>query len=148
VHILIVASMPTNEIGKLYTFARLSGVEQYGQVVIGQLDRDIGDIWTVPSIVELPYESFELVVLKSCSLLLKYKLNNMFPCCDVDLNYDPTQPSTASLERFGSNVAKFLAEESFARRAKEVYAASPLAAEYYRLKCGEDTVEFKAFGSF
>lgn len=147
-HILIVASIPTNEIGKLYTFARLSGVGQYGRVVIDQLRRDIRDIRQVPSIFKLPDESFELVVLKSYSVPLKDKLNNMFPSCDVDLNYDPTQPSKTSLKRFGINVAKFQAEESFARRAKEVYAASPLAAEYYRLKCGEDTVEFKAFGSF
>jgi hypothetical protein len=82
--------MPTNEIGKLYTFARLSDVDQYGRVVIGQLNRDIRDIWKVLSIFKLPDKSFELVVLKSYSIPLKDKLSNMFPSCDVDLNYDPT----------------------------------------------------------
>jgi len=120
-------------------------VKQYGQVVIDELNR-VRDPLNVLSIFELLDESFELLLLTSYSPELKVKLENMFPCCNIDLNYNPTRPSTVSVEHLGSHQATFQAEESFRKRGNEAHD-SPIAAEYYTLRCGKST-QFKALEPF
>ncbi len=48
--------------------------------------------------VELPDESWEMVVLKSYLLELENRLAKMFPGCDIDLDYNPTEPSREDVE--------------------------------------------------
>ncbi|KAG9228121.1 hypothetical protein BJ875DRAFT_490198 [Amylocarpus encephaloides] len=75
-----------------YTTVRLSNLGyRPPQEIPEKLDK-IKNLNQVPSVLELSDESWEMVVLKSYLLELENKLTNMCPGCDVDLDYDPTEP--------------------------------------------------------
>ena len=81
-----------------YTTVRLSNLGyRLPQEISEKLDK-VGNLNQVPSVLELPDESWEMVVLKSYLLELENKLTNMFPGCDVDLDYDPTGPNREDIE--------------------------------------------------
>jgi hypothetical protein len=81
-----------------YTTVRLSNLGyRLPQEISEKLDK-VGNLNQVPSVLELPDESWEMVVLKSYLLELENKLTYMFPGCDVDLDYDPTEPNREDIE--------------------------------------------------
>ncbi|KAH6704336.1 hypothetical protein BKA61DRAFT_703164 [Leptodontidium sp. MPI-SDFR-AT-0119] len=63
-----------------------------------KLDK-VGRLHEVSSALELPDESWEMVVLKSYFPELEIRLGEIFPGCHFDPIYDPTKPSKEDVER-------------------------------------------------
>jgi len=86
----------------------------------------------VPSALELPDESWEIVVLKLHLPALVDKLGKSFPGSHIDQTYDPYEPSKDEVVRFGSDIAKFRRVCEFSIRAENMIRdACPEAAAYY-----------------
>jgi hypothetical protein len=82
-----------------YTPIRLSNLGYRTIQEISEKLNKIGNLGQVLKVLELPDESWEMVVLKSYLPQLKNKLFKIFPGCDIDLDYDPTEPSREEVER-------------------------------------------------
>lgn len=121
--------------GELYTLVRVSelGFGIYGSEAVDRLDRDVRDIFDVPSIVPLSDRSLEIVVLKSYLLDLTDRLNRAFTCASVDSNYDPCEPSNEAVSQFGYDLAKSQAIRLFLKRVEGYNTGEfwPIAASYY-----------------
>ena len=82
---------------------------------------------------ELNDGSWEMVVLQSYCPSLQAILRKIFPGSDIDLNYDPTEPTISEAETFGYKVAKTTCQDLFIRRAeKMVEEGWPMAADCYK----------------
>ena len=113
-----------------YTLIRLSQAED--ENILDLLDTTIGAVYEVPSIEKLSDGSLEMVVLKSYCPTLQAMLDKIFPGSNVDLNYDPTEPTVSEVKTLGYNTAKKLCENSFIRRAERMVRHGwPMAANYY-----------------
>jgi len=96
------------------------------------LDTKIGTVNEVASIEELNDGSGEMAVLKSYCPTLQVMLGKILPGSDVDLNYDPTEPTVSEVENLGYNVAKTLCEYLFIKRAERMVKEGwPMAAACY-----------------
>jgi len=125
-HLAPPSSLGTNQ----YTLVRLSNAGDGNTLNI--LDTKIGTVNEVPSIEELNDGSWEMAVLKSYCPTLQAMLGKIFPGSDVDLNYDPTEPTVSEVENLGYNVAKTLCEYLFIKRAERMVKEGwPMAADCY-----------------
>ncbi|KKY22695.1 hypothetical protein UCRPC4_g03198 [Phaeomoniella chlamydospora] len=82
---------------KQYRFIRLSNLQGPD---LAQKISSIRNLSEVFSLVELPDESWEIVVLIADSPTLENKLSQMFPGCNIDTEHDPFQPSSGDVESF------------------------------------------------
>jgi Gti1/Pac2 family len=121
--------------GDQYTLIRMFGVEDAN--VVKKLDADIGKVNEVPYIEELSDGSWEICILKSHRRTVKDKLRKIFPGSNVDLYYNPLEPTVKDSKIWGHDKAKTLYEEWFFKRAiriiKEAWPAGA-ACYAYRLK--------------
>ena len=121
--------------GDQYTLIRMFGVEDVN--VVEKLDPNIGKVNEVPYIEELSDGSWEICILKSHRRTIKDKLRQIFPGSNVDLYYNPLEPTANDSEIWGHDKAKTLYEERFFERAirviKEAWPAGA-ACYVYRLK--------------
>ena len=128
--------MTDREVYDSYTFVHLSNVAEYNFAV--HLDGQLGDHQDIPGGIELPDETWEIVVHRLYMPIFIDKLKHRFPNCCIYSNYDPTKPSAAEIEQFGSyNRAKELKEISFLYRAQYMEGAWDTAAKYYSLRAKE-----------
>ena len=113
-----------------YTLVRLSNAGDGD--ILEKLDTNIGTGYEVLSIEELIDGSWEMVTLKSYCCTLQDTLSKMFPGSNVDLNYDPLEPTASDVEYVGHNTAKKLCQYWFLKRAERmIQVAWPMAAAYY-----------------
>lgn len=113
-----------------YALIRLSKVENTD--VLETLDRKIGTVNEVPNIEELSDESWEICILKSHRRTVQDTLRKIFSGSDVDLYYDPLEPTANDLEFLDYDTAKKLRQSSFFERAiKVVKMGWPAAAACY-----------------
>ena len=121
-----------------YTLVRLSEFEDEDGKVWGIFDTEIRKMHEVPSIEELGDGSWEMVVLQSHCRALQNRLGRIFPGSNVDLNYDPIEPTASDLKFWrGYDTAKKLRECWFSQRANRmINKAWPAAAAYYAYRLG------------
>ena len=100
-----------------YALIRLSKVNDRN--VWTTLDTKIGTVNEVPNIEELNDGSLEICILKSHRRTVQETLGKIFPDSDVELDYDPLDP-TANYLRFGDDAAKRLYQCLFFERATRV----------------------------
>jgi hypothetical protein len=113
-----------------YTLIRLSKVE--GRKVLETLDKEIGTVNEVPHIEELSDGSWEICILKSHCHTAQDTLNTIFPGSDVDLNYNPVEPTANDLKIWDYDAAKRLRHHwCFKRAIRIVQDGWPAAAAYY-----------------
>ena len=73
-----------------------------------------------------------MAVLKTFCSTLQVMLGNIFSDSDVDLNYDPAQPTVSEVKNLDYIVTKKLCEDEFIKRAERmVEHGSPMAADCY-----------------
>ncbi|KAG9229879.1 hypothetical protein BJ875DRAFT_521732 [Amylocarpus encephaloides] len=142
-----------------YTLVRLSNLRSHkSEEILAELD-GVGKLHQLASIMALPDESWEMVVLKSYLPELEDALGKMFPGCHVDPDYDPTEPSSDDIgclhmaaktlklpARSGEKVPLMVAEDEgqsyTAAKAPKIHESSsrartmatdawPVAAAYY-----------------
>ena len=115
-----------------YTLVRLSEVEDEDGEVWEIFDTKIGTVHKVPSIEELGDGSWEMVVLQSHCRVLQDRLDKIFSGSNVDLNYDPVEPTASDLRFWDYDSAKKLRECSFFQRANRmINTAWPAAVACY-----------------
>lgn len=125
-HLAPLSSLGTNQ----YTLVRLSNVGDGN--ILNILDTRIGTVDEVPSIEELNDGSWEMVVRKPYCPTLQAMLSKIFPDSDVDLNYDPTEPTVSEVDSLGYNLAKTLCKYLFIKRAERMVREGwPMAADCY-----------------
>lgn len=118
-----------------YQFTRLSQIED--KDVWGFFNKNAGRVDEVPSIVLLGDGSYEIVVLSSHCNTLRSQLDAFLPGSELELEYDPTQPTDADLNEWGYLRAKTMSGEWFSERAwREIGEGWPLAAAYYAYRLG------------
>jgi len=118
---------------ELFTLVRLSTLEHFeGSLVLDTLDKELPRR-EVLSVVELPDESWELVVLRSYLPKLVHRLGENLPGAHVDKTYDPCEPPEDNfLDILGYDGAKALRVYTFSVRARDLIRnAWPDAAAYY-----------------
>lgn len=82
-----------------YKCVRLSNLGSHKrEEIFVKLDK-VGRIHEVSSALELPDESWEMVVLESYLPELEIRLGEIFPGCHFDPIYDPMEPSKEDVER-------------------------------------------------
>jgi hypothetical protein len=82
-----------------YTLIQLSNLGNHKRKeILVKLDK-VGGLHEVSSALELPDESWEMVVLKSYLPELEIRLGEIFPGCHFHSSYDPTEPSREDVER-------------------------------------------------
>ena len=96
-----------------YTLIRLSKVRDGN--MLDTLDTKIGTVNEVPHIDELSNGSWEICILKSHRRTVQDKLGEVFPGSDVDVYYDPREPTANDLEFWDYNTAKKLRQYWFFR---------------------------------
>ena len=127
--------MTDGKLRESYTFLHLSNVIRYKSDVPLHLDGKLGDIQDIPSVLELPDETWELTVHRQYVTELCRKLKTLFPACHVHPDYDPIEPTSADIQRFHSyDVAKWQKESAFFDREQSMRDAWPTAAKYYNLR--------------
>jgi Gti1/Pac2 family len=105
--------------------------------VLEKLDTKIGSVSEVPNIEKLNDESWEICILKSHRRTVKDRLCEIFLGSNVELYYDPLEPTASDSEIWGYDMAKTLCKEWFFERAiRVVKEAWPAGAACYahRLK--------------
>jgi hypothetical protein len=123
-------SLPSGFRADQYTLIRLSKVE--GRDVLDTLDERIGTVNEVPNIEELSDRSWEICILKSHCCTARDMLGTIFPGSDVDLNYNPVEPTAKDLKIWNYDTAKELHHRwSFKRATRIVKNGWPAAAAYY-----------------
>ena len=128
--IATVLAPPSSSGTNQYRFVRLSNAGDGSILEI--LDTKIGTINEVPSIEKLNDGSWEMVVLQSYCPTLQAILGKIFPGSDVDLHYDPTEPTVSEAENFGYKVAKTICRYLFINRAERMVKEGwPMAADCY-----------------
>jgi hypothetical protein len=132
--------MTNDQILECYTFVHLCNTTAYGTDVKDQLDGRLVGLQNLPSALELPDETWELVVRRNYVTELIRELTSKFPD-SVCLEYDPTKPSAAEIEQFGQyDIAKKWKEFTFLDRAQYMKEdAWDTAAKYYTLRA-EDII--------
>ena len=96
------------------------------------LDGRIERVNEVPHIEELNDGSWEMVVLKSYCCTFQDMLGEMFAGSDVDLNYDPLEPTVNNVEVWGYSNAKKLCKHLFVQRAERIVKEGwPAAAAHF-----------------
>ncbi len=84
------------------------------------------------SMEELIDGTWEIAVLKSYGPTLQAILGEKFPGSDVDLDYDPTEPTTSEMENSDYSATKTLREHLFIKRAERmIKEGPPMAAKFY-----------------
>jgi hypothetical protein len=66
---------------------------------------------------ELPDQTWELPVLRTYLPTLEAKLRTLFPGCNIESDYDPTEPNPQETEMFGYGMAKALRTDTACDRA-------------------------------
>jgi len=113
-----------------YALIRLSKVEDRN--LLETLDTKIGTVNEVPNIEELSDESWEICILKSHRRTVQDTLGKIFSSSDVELCYDPLEPTANDLEFWDYDTAKQLRRRWFFQRAIRVVEKGwPAAAAYY-----------------
>jgi hypothetical protein len=109
-----------------YTLIRLSKVE--GRDVLNTLHERIGTVNEVPNIEELSDGSWEICILKSHCCTAQDTLSTIFPGSDVDLKYNPVEPTAKDLKIWDYDTAKELRQRwSFKRAVRIVKNGRPAA---------------------
>jgi hypothetical protein len=112
---------------------------QNGSVVRYQLDGQLGDYQDIPGFCKLPDKTWEPVLHRSYVTELRSKLNHHSPGCCLNTAYNPTDPSAAEENRYGSRfIAQRCVHYEFMTRVEEMQRAWPIAAIYYRLPKEEE----------
>ena len=116
---------------KLYALVRLSELGDHDRL---QISEEIDEHWRldeVLSIIELPDESFELVVLRSSFQTLESQLLKIFPGCRLEQD-DPTEPEEEDVKTFHYVKAKCMQIEAFRKRVEYMsQEGHPMAAAFY-----------------
>ena len=114
-----------------YTLIRLSEVEDRN--ILEMLDTQIGTMNQVLHIEELSDGSWEICILKSHSHAVQDALGKIFPDSDVDLKYNPFEPTANDLKIWDYDMAKKLRRLWFLPRAVRIVEKcwSAAAAAYY-----------------
>ncbi len=113
-----------------YALIRLSKVEDRN--VLKTLDTKIGTVNEVPSIEELTDGSLEICVLKSHRRTIQDTVDKMFSDPDLELYYDPLEPTANDLKFWDYETAKKLYQCRFFQRATRVVKMGwPAAAACY-----------------
>jgi hypothetical protein len=105
--------------------------------VLEKLDTKIGSVSEVPNIEKLNDGSWEICILKSYRRTVKDRLREILLGSNVELYYDPLEPTASDSEIWGYDLAKTLCKEWFFKRAiRVIKEAWPTGAAYYahRLK--------------
>jgi len=108
-----------------YTLVRVSDLGQYSR----NLDK-LGNLDKVPTLEELPDESWELLVCKSYLPTLTQKLRKEVSDCVIEPGYNPLEPTAREAEELGYEKAKWLTTRRFLERA-ERKTYWPKAAAFY-----------------
>jgi len=122
-----------------YTLIRLIDVADWS--LLETLDTTIGTINEVPNIEELSDGSLEICVLKSYRFTAQGKLGKIFPDSDIELYYNPLEPTAKDVEVWSYDQAKKLhLQWLFERSLRIVSKGWPAAAAFYfdllRVMCG------------
>jgi hypothetical protein len=121
-----------------YTLIRLPRVE--GRNILETLDANIGTVNEAPNIVELSDLSWEICILKSHCRTVQGTLGKIFPGSDVDLNWNPLEPTANDLELWGYDEAKRLRQTWFSQRAiiiiKDGWPAAAACYAYFLEELG------------
>ena len=76
-----------------YTLIRLSN-----RRLLETLDKIIGLIFEMPNIEKLNDGSWEICILKLYHLIAQSTLGKMFPDSDIDLHYNPLEPTAQDVK--------------------------------------------------
>jgi hypothetical protein len=91
-----------------YTLVRLSSIGSRVVEIAEMLDMAAIALNNVLSAEELLDGTWELAVLKRYLPTLEAKLREIFPGCNLEPDYDPTQPNHQEVETLGYDLAKTL----------------------------------------
>ena len=135
-----------------YTLTRLSGLSED---TVGQLNQHLGSIMETPSFKLLGDNNWEIITLRSHLPILEFMFSLKLPNAQLDLNYDPTLPTSADLSRWDYATASELRKSCFLRRAlwiiRQPYQYSPTASCYAHFLSlyglAGSTAENKLFGT-
>jgi len=110
-----------------YTLIRLSN-----RRLLETLDKIIGLIFEMPNIEKLNDGSWEICILKSYCLIAQSTLGKMFPDSDIDLHYNPLEPTAQDVKVWGYDKAKKACRQwLFERSIRVVSEGWSVAAAYY-----------------
>jgi hypothetical protein len=70
----------------------------FNQRLLKTLDKIIGLIFEMPNIEKLNDESWEICILKSYCLIAQSTLDKMFPDSDINLHYNPLEPTAQNVK--------------------------------------------------
>ena len=113
-----------------YTLIRLSEVED--RKILEALDTQIGTLNQVLHIEELSDGSWEICILRSHCRAVQDTLGKVFPDSDVDLKYNPFEPTANDLKIWDYDTAKKLRRLWFLPRAVRIVQKGwPAAAAAY-----------------
>lgn len=116
---------------KLYTLARLSKLGDHNRRQILEAIDKHWRLGEVLSIIELPDESFELVVLESSFRNLESQLLEIFPGCHLEQD-DPTEPDEEEVKTLHYVKAKCMRIEAFRKRVEHMdQEGHSIAAAFY-----------------
>ena len=123
------AELPSGFDFRSYTLVRLTklGKHKFEEISV-KLD-NVGRLHEVSSVLELPDQSWEMVVLKSYLPELEITLGGIFPGCHLDPIYNPTEPGRGDVERLhaAAKDSKSLAKSGGAAEdAKRFYVAAKI----------------------
>lgn len=123
-------SPPPGSRADQYALVRLSKVEERN--ILETLDTKIGTANEVPNIEELSDGSWEICILTSHRRTIQDRLGKIFSDSNVELYYDPLEPTATDLEFWDYDTAKKLRQCWFFQRAIRVIKNGwPAAAACY-----------------
>jgi hypothetical protein len=107
-------------------------VRAYGISDDKLLDDTIENVIAFPSILPLEDGSHEIVVLKSFCAILQSTIRDLYPSSIIDRSYDPLQPTTDAIQKWGYDLAANMSRKSFDERADtQSREGLPLSAKVY-----------------
>ena len=123
--------LPPGLHGLPYTLIRLSKVE--GSMVPEELYREFRGTDTIGSIIGLDDGSWEICIHESHRRAVRNRLQEIFPDSDVDLDYNPFEPTADSSEDCEHDMARRRCRRLFVRRATRLIGGGswPAAAKCY-----------------
>ena len=90
------------------------------------------ELQDAPSIEELRDGSLKICVLKSSILTILDTIREILPGSDIDIYYDPFEPTAEDLKVWDYDTAKYLCQRWFVERAERIVRKSwPPARAHY-----------------
>ena len=95
-------------------------IHLFNQRLLKTLDKIIELIFEMPNIEKLNDGLWEICILKSYCLIAQSTLSKMFPDSDIDLHYNPLEPTAQNVKVWGYDKAKKACQQWLFKRSIRV----------------------------